>query len=165
MPRLTMEEMFHHEVSMSLHSPTEHENGLYSQNMLPASIRHSRARGNPGFFCAQLAWIPAFAGMTEPRRPLHCGRPSPYIYFRRRARRTRRFRKYLSELRALLLTIHENLRGLGKFLHAPEPRGRVSNPSLRIPFCALCVTIALSTVEGCGHSFFGCGSAALASSR
>ena len=55
---------FHHEVSMSLHSPTEHENGLYSQNMLPSSIRHSRARGNPGLFCAELAWIPAFAGMT-----------------------------------------------------------------------------------------------------
>ena len=32
------------------------------------SIRHSRARGNPGLFCAELAWIPAFAGMTEPRR-------------------------------------------------------------------------------------------------
>ena len=53
---------------MSLHSPTEHENGWHSQNMLPSSIRHSRARGNPGLFCAQLAWIPAFAGMTEPRR-------------------------------------------------------------------------------------------------
>ncbi len=36
-------------------------------NMLPYSIRHSRARGNPGLFCAELAWIPAFAGMTEPR--------------------------------------------------------------------------------------------------
>ncbi|MGZ9262785.1 MAG: hypothetical protein ACXW6V_25255, partial [Candidatus Binatia bacterium] len=46
--------------------PTEHENGWHSQNMIP-SIRHSRARGNPGLFCAELAWIPAFAGMTEPR--------------------------------------------------------------------------------------------------
>jgi hypothetical protein len=26
--------------------------------------RHSRARGNPGFFPTELAWIPAFAGMT-----------------------------------------------------------------------------------------------------
>jgi len=30
--------------------------------------RHSRARGNPGLFTAELAWIPAFAGMTESRR-------------------------------------------------------------------------------------------------
>ncbi|MGZ8466148.1 MAG: hypothetical protein ACXWXT_11430, partial [Candidatus Binatia bacterium] len=50
---------------MSFRSPTEHENGWHSQNMIP-SIRHSRARGNPGLFCAELAWIPAFAGMTEP---------------------------------------------------------------------------------------------------
>jgi hypothetical protein len=28
------------------------------------STRHSRARGNPGLFPTQLAWIPAFAGMT-----------------------------------------------------------------------------------------------------
>ncbi|MGZ8443905.1 MAG: hypothetical protein ACXWXZ_10945 [Candidatus Binatia bacterium] len=63
-----MEKSFHHEVSMSLRSPTEHENGWHSQNMLPSSIRHSRAHGNPGLFCAELAWIPAFAGMTEPRR-------------------------------------------------------------------------------------------------
>jgi hypothetical protein len=27
-------------------------------------IRHSRAGGNPGLFPAELAWIPAFAGMT-----------------------------------------------------------------------------------------------------
>jgi hypothetical protein len=53
---------------MSLRSPTEHENGSHSQNMLPSSIRHSRARGNPGLFCAELAWMPAFAGMTDPLR-------------------------------------------------------------------------------------------------
>ena len=32
----------------------------------PPSTRHSRARGNPGLFSAELTWIPAFAGMTEP---------------------------------------------------------------------------------------------------
>ena len=29
------------------------------------TTRHSRVRGNPGWFSAQLAWIPAFADMTE----------------------------------------------------------------------------------------------------
>ncbi len=40
------------------------------------------------------------------------------------------------------------LRGLGKLPDAPKPRGRVSNPPLRLPilFCALCVL--------CGHSSF-----------
>jgi hypothetical protein len=32
------------------------------------STRHSRVRGNPGLVCAELAWIPAFAGMTDPGR-------------------------------------------------------------------------------------------------
>jgi hypothetical protein len=30
-----------------------------------SSARHSPARGNPGWGGAGLAWIPAFAGMTE----------------------------------------------------------------------------------------------------
>jgi len=30
-----------------------------------SSTRHSRALGNPGSFTAELAWMPAFAGMTE----------------------------------------------------------------------------------------------------
>jgi hypothetical protein len=33
--------------------------------MLLFSNRHSRARGNPGWVTVELAWIPAFAGMTE----------------------------------------------------------------------------------------------------
>jgi len=33
--------------------------------MLLSSNRHSRAGGNPGLFFAELAWIPAFTGMTE----------------------------------------------------------------------------------------------------
>ena len=81
----------HHEVSMSLRSPTEHENGWHSQNMLPSSIRHSRARGNPGLFCAELAWIPAFAGMTEPRW-LFVVDIIPSQVFSKEARRTRRCR-------------------------------------------------------------------------
>jgi hypothetical protein len=32
---------------------------------------HSRAGGNPGFFAAELAWIPAFAGMTEQKRSVN----------------------------------------------------------------------------------------------
>ena len=33
-----------------------------------SSTRHSRASGNPGVVCAELAWIPAFAGMTDSGR-------------------------------------------------------------------------------------------------
>jgi hypothetical protein len=33
--------------------------------MILSLNRHSRAGGNPGLFSAELAWIPAFAGMTE----------------------------------------------------------------------------------------------------
>jgi hypothetical protein len=40
---------FHHEVSMSLRAPTEHEYGLYSQNMLPSRFV-----------------IPAHAGIVRP---------------------------------------------------------------------------------------------------
>jgi hypothetical protein len=39
----------------------------FSLDMLLYSICHSRAGGNPGMFSAELAWIPAFAGMTELR--------------------------------------------------------------------------------------------------
>jgi len=45
------------------------------------ATRHSRARGNPGLFSAELAWIPAFAGMTEARRPLRsAGHTYPGIF-------------------------------------------------------------------------------------
>jgi hypothetical protein len=37
----------------------------FSSRMLLSSNRHSRARGNPGLGTVKLAWIPAFAGMTE----------------------------------------------------------------------------------------------------
>ena len=47
---------------MKVRSPTKGEN---RESLLPSSIRHSRACGNPGLFSALLAWIPAFAGMTE----------------------------------------------------------------------------------------------------
>jgi len=54
---------------MSLRSSAEDENGgIFHHRVLPSN-RHSRARGNPGLLCAELAWIPAFAGMTETRRP------------------------------------------------------------------------------------------------
>jgi hypothetical protein len=49
---------------MSLRSPTEDENGGTPFHTVLPSTRHSRARGNPGLFPTQLAWIPAFAGMT-----------------------------------------------------------------------------------------------------
>jgi hypothetical protein len=55
---------------MSLRSSTDYESGGNSFHMVLPSTRHSRARGNPGLFSDELAWIPAFAGMTERRRPL-----------------------------------------------------------------------------------------------
>jgi hypothetical protein len=50
---------------MSVRSPREYENGSHSQNMLDSSFSRTR---ESRFVCAELAWIPAFAGMTEPRR-------------------------------------------------------------------------------------------------
>jgi hypothetical protein len=58
----------HHEVSMSLRSSTEDENEWSSFRTRLPLMRHSRAGGNPGLSCTELAWIPAFAGMTEPSR-------------------------------------------------------------------------------------------------
>ena len=52
---------------MILRSPTDNENVGISLHRVLSSTRHSRARGNPGLFSNELAWIPAFAGMTEPR--------------------------------------------------------------------------------------------------
>jgi hypothetical protein len=53
---------------MILRSPTEYEiEGSFFCVGIP-SARHSRARGNPGLLSAELAWIPAFAGMTEARK-------------------------------------------------------------------------------------------------
>jgi hypothetical protein len=48
---------------MSLRSSTENENGGPPTRSSPLH-RHSRARGNPALFPTELAWIPAFAGMT-----------------------------------------------------------------------------------------------------
>jgi len=50
---------------MSLHSSTDYENGWIALHKLISSTCHSRAGGNPGLFSAVLAWIPAFAGMTD----------------------------------------------------------------------------------------------------
>ena len=44
--------------------------------------RHSRARGNPGLFTAELAWIPAFAGMTESRRFIRFAEHLPMLSLR-----------------------------------------------------------------------------------
>ena len=52
---------------MNLHSSTKSEkrgiSSIYSR-----ADRPSRARGNPGLVAAELAWIPAFAGMTKEMR-------------------------------------------------------------------------------------------------
>src|SRR5262249_43344348 len=44
------------------------------------SGRHSRARGNLGLFRIELAWIPAFAGMTKPRRPLRSADHPAHVF-------------------------------------------------------------------------------------
>ena len=54
---------------MSLRSSAVYEIGWLPLHTLLCSNRHSRAGGNPGSFPAELAWIPAFAGMTEHRWP------------------------------------------------------------------------------------------------
>jgi len=65
----------HREVSMSLRSSTEGEKEWPFLHMLFCLTRHSRARGNLGLSCVELAWIPAFAGMTEPSGHLRCVDP------------------------------------------------------------------------------------------
>jgi len=80
---------------MSLRSPTDNENiGIFVHVVLP-STRHSRARGNPGWFSAELAWIPAFAGTTEARGACSFCRSSPHMYFRRSTRSARRFGTFI----------------------------------------------------------------------
>ena len=56
-------EVFHRTFVLALQNT---ENGWDSRMKRLCLTRHSRARGNPGLICAQLAWIPAFAGMTNP---------------------------------------------------------------------------------------------------
>jgi len=56
----------HHQVFMSSRASTDDENGWIPLHMLLSPTRHSRAGGNPGLVSAEFAWIPAFAGMTEP---------------------------------------------------------------------------------------------------
>ncbi len=73
----------HHDVLMSLRSSPDRENGQMPLYRLIYSIRHSRAGGNPGLFSCELAWIPAFAGMTD-RRGLPCCPEVPHKSFRRR---------------------------------------------------------------------------------
>jgi hypothetical protein len=52
---------------MSLRPSTDYEIGGIRPPYALCSICHSRAGGNPRLFTAELAWIPAFAGMTELR--------------------------------------------------------------------------------------------------
>jgi len=68
---------------MILRTPKEHEKDWHSQNTLLSSIRHFRAGGNPGLFRAEIACIPAFAGMTEPDVNW-LRRSAIHDYFRRR---------------------------------------------------------------------------------
>jgi hypothetical protein len=63
--------------------------------------------------------------------------------------------RFNSELRALRTTFRYSLSDLRKFLDAPNPRGRVLNPPLRLPiFFAPFAFLAAILL-------FGCGSAAL----
>jgi hypothetical protein len=57
-----MESHLHHEMFRNPRSPTEKERAL-SSTCAPIVI--PAAGGNPGLVSAELAWIPAFAGMTE----------------------------------------------------------------------------------------------------
>ena len=73
--------IIHREVSVSLRSPREHENSWHSRNMLPSSIRHSRACGHPGLFCAKLAWIPRFRGYDGAPEALRYAILPSYAFF------------------------------------------------------------------------------------
>jgi alkanesulfonate monooxygenase SsuD/methylene tetrahydromethanopterin reductase-like flavin-dependent oxidoreductase (luciferase family) len=57
-----------------------------SHSRPPAWLR-AGASGNPGLFSAELAWIPAFAGTTEPQAASSYCRSSLHTYFQSRTRR------------------------------------------------------------------------------
>ncbi|MGZ9174636.1 MAG: hypothetical protein ACXW52_23845, partial [Candidatus Binatia bacterium] len=69
-------------------------------------------RGNPGLFCAELAWIPAFAGMTEPRRLFVVHIIPSHVFSKDVTKDTKVSENYFSELRALRV-----LRGEMDFSH------------------------------------------------
>jgi hypothetical protein len=74
------------------------------------SIRHTRARGNPALVCAQLAWIPAFAGMTEPTFSL-CETIALHAYLRQTRRsRSPEFNFYQTFVLFLVKGISESNR-------------------------------------------------------
>ena len=58
---------FHHEVSMSLRSSTGYEIGKIPHHRILSPNCHSRARGNPGLFRAELTWIPALPSLRDVR--------------------------------------------------------------------------------------------------
>lgn len=64
---------------MSFVGPTDSKNREFPRRDSPGT--HSRAGGNPGLFSTELAWIPAYAGMTESNR---YAATIPYRHFRRR---------------------------------------------------------------------------------
>ena len=103
---------------------------------------HSRARGNPGLVCAKLAWIPAFAGMTDPGR-LFVSWIATDVF-------SKECTKFgiliIGNLRVLRTTILDNLRGLRKLSERQIQEGGFQTTPLPIPilFCAPCVL--------CGHS-------------
>jgi hypothetical protein len=61
--------MADHEVGRDLALHTDNEKATHGKSRL--AIRHSRAGENPGLFNAELAWISAFAGMTDPTAARH----------------------------------------------------------------------------------------------
>ena len=74
------------------------------------STRHSRARGNPGLFSRALAWIPAFAGMTDPCGLLVARIIAAQVFSMEITKDTKVADGIVSELRALRV-----LRGQGEF--------------------------------------------------
>ena len=55
---------------MRLRPSARYKNRWIPLHMLLPPTRHSRAGGNPGLLPAELAWVPAFAGMTEACCPI-----------------------------------------------------------------------------------------------
>jgi len=92
----------------SLRSSADDENGGISLHGVLPSNRHSRARGNPGLLCAELAWMPAFAGMTETRRALRSADHPGISIFEGGTKDAKGSNDQDSELRALRVLRGEN---------------------------------------------------------
>ena len=94
---------------MSLRSSTDYENDGFPCPGSSNPVCHSRAGGNPGLFCAELTWIPAFAGMTEPETLVVAQIINTQVFSQDVTKDTKGLDDQIPELRALRVLLRKYL--------------------------------------------------------